>query len=52
MMYDLPPLVAWPIVIAGTVGTIYTIVASIYWLLRPGETAPNHPKRMILRSDR
>lgn len=52
MMLDLPPLVAWPIVIAGIAATLYAFTASIYWLIRPGETDPAHPKRMILRNDR
>jgi hypothetical protein len=40
------------IVAVGTFSTLYTIVAAVYWLIRPGETELDHPKRMILRNDR
>lgn len=40
------------VIVAGTIATLWTIVMSIYWCVRPGETAPDHPKRSILRSDR
>lgn len=40
------------VVVVGAIATAFTIVASIYWCIRPGETDPNHPKRSILRSDR
>lgn len=40
------------IVIIGTLATIWTICAAIYWTVRPGETDPGHPKRIILRHDR
>lgn len=40
------------IVVVGAVVTVWTIVVSIVWIVRPGETEPNHPKRVILREDR
>lgn len=40
------------IVAIGTLATLWTIGAALYWTIRPGETEPDHPKRMILRSDR
>lgn len=42
----------WAVVIAGTLATLWTIGATVYWLIRPGETSPDHPKRLILRKDR
>lgn len=42
----------WVIIGVGTVATLWSITVSIYWTVRPGETAPDHPKRVILRSDR
>ncbi len=45
-------MIGWAIVVIGTAATLYTIVASVYWLIRPGETEPDHPKRLILRNDR
>jgi len=56
MNMDVPALqddiLGWIIVIIGTIATIYTIVVSIYWIVRPGETDPNHPKRIIMKDDR
>ena len=40
------------VIVVGAIITLFTVVASIYWCIRPGETDPNHPKRNILRSDR
>lgn len=42
----------WVVIVIGTIVTAATIVASIYWLIRPGETDPLHPKRLIMRNDR
>jgi hypothetical protein len=42
----------WIIVVVGALATIWTIGASIYWIARPGEREPEHPKNLILRSDR
>ena len=44
--------IGWLVVAAGVAGTLWTMVATAYWLLRPGETHPDHPKWIILRSDR
>lgn len=40
------------IVAIGTVATLWTIAAALYWTIHPGETQPDHPKRIILRRDR
>ena len=40
------------VIAIGAIVTAFTIVMSIYWCIRPGETDPNHPKRSILRNDR
>ncbi len=45
-------MIGWTIVAAGTIATLWTIAAAIYWTVNPGETEPDHPKRMILRDDR
>lgn len=45
-------MIGWAIVAIGTLATLYTIVAAVYWMVRPGETEPDHPKRLILRNDR
>lgn len=42
----------WIIVVVGTVATIWTIGISIYWIVRPGERDPKHPKNLVLRRDR
>jgi len=42
----------WIIVIAGVLVTGWTVVVAIYWSIKPGETAADHPKRLILRNDR
>lgn len=42
----------WIIVIVGAIATVWTIGASIYWIIWPGEREPAHPKNLILRSDR
>ena len=45
-------VLGWIVVAAGAIATIGTIVAALYWTIRPGESDPRHPKRMILRDDR
>jgi hypothetical protein len=45
-------VLGWIVVALGTVATLYAIVIAIYWLIRPGETDPEHPKRIIMREDR
>jgi hypothetical protein len=42
----------WIVVAAGALATAGTIVAAAYWIVRPGERDPRHPKYMILRRDR
>ena len=42
----------WAIVGIGTLITLVSIVLAIYWTIKPGESQPNHPKRLILRKDR
>jgi len=42
----------WLVVSIGTLATVWTIGASIYWTVRPGESDPQHPKRLILKGDR
>ena len=45
-------LVGWLIVAAGTLATLWTIVFAIRAMVAPGETAADHPKRLILKDDR
>ncbi|MGB6985880.1 MAG: hypothetical protein WBD74_07935 [Candidatus Aquilonibacter sp.] len=45
-------LLGWIVVWVGAIVTAGVIVAATYWTIRPGETDPNHPKRMIFRNDR
>lgn len=45
-------MIGWAIVLAGTVATLWSVAAAIYWTVRPGETDPRHPKYSILRNDR
>jgi hypothetical protein len=40
------------VVIIGTLATLWTIGISLYWIVRPGEREPEHPKNLILRVDR
>lgn len=40
------------VIIVGGIVTAWTVVMSVYWCIRPGETDLNHPKRTILRGDR
>ncbi len=40
------------IVAGGTAAALWTIAAALYWLIKPGEDDPQHPKRLILRDDR
>jgi hypothetical protein len=44
--------IGWIIVAAGTIVTVWTIAAAVYWTLRPGETDPDHPKNMVLKDNR
>lgn len=45
-------MIGWIIVAAGVAVTLWTIAAAAYWMIFPGETEPDHPKRIILRDDR
>jgi hypothetical protein len=45
-------VIGWAIVAVGTLATLWTIAAAMYWTIRPGETNPDHPKYLILRNDR
>jgi hypothetical protein len=45
-------ILGWLAVAIGTAATLWTIAAAIYWILRPGELDPQHPKRIVLRNDR
>lgn len=42
----------WIVIAVGSVATLWTIVAAVYWTFWPGERDPAHPKRLILKSDR
>jgi hypothetical protein len=42
----------WAVIACGAIATTFTILISIYWVIRPGESDPNHPKNLILRDDR
>ncbi|HEY1883210.1 MAG TPA: hypothetical protein VGG51_09265 [Candidatus Cybelea sp.] len=43
---------AWAIIAIGAAFTAWTFVAAIYWIARPGETNPDHPKNLILKDER
>jgi hypothetical protein len=43
---------AWAIIATGAVFTAWTIAAAIYWIVRPGEASPDHPKNLILKDER
>lgn len=45
-------VLGWMVVVIGAITTIATIVASVYWTVRPGENDPQHPKRLVLKDDR
>ena len=45
-------MIGWAVIVAGSIATIWAITIALYWTIRPGETDADHPKRMILRSDR
>lgn len=45
-------VLGWIVVIGGSLATLWTIAAAVYWTLRPGETNPQHPKNLILKDDR
>ncbi|MEO6835856.1 MAG: hypothetical protein ABI231_08120 [Candidatus Tumulicola sp.] len=53
---NVPPVrddvLGWIAVVAGTIVTLWTIGAALYWTFRPGERDPQHPKRLILKDDR
>jgi len=54
-MHMQPPahdVLGWAVIVAGSTATIWAIAIALYWTIRPGETGSDHPKRMILRSDR
>jgi hypothetical protein len=40
------------IVVAGVLGTLFAFALAFRTTLRPGETAPDHPKNIIFRDDR
>lgn len=40
------------VVIAGTIATCFVFVLAARATLWPGETAPDHPKRLVLKDDR
>lgn len=42
----------WIVIAAGTVATLWTIVAAAYWTFWPGERDPQHPKHLIFKDDR
>ncbi|MEO9169544.1 MAG: hypothetical protein ABI282_05660 [Candidatus Baltobacteraceae bacterium] len=44
--------IGWLVVVIGTIATLWTIAASIYWVVRPGETNADHPKNLVLKDDR
>jgi hypothetical protein len=45
-------IAGWIVVAIGSIATIWSFILAVYWTIRPGETNQDHPKRMILRSDR
>ncbi len=45
-------MIGWAIVVVGVIATAWTFGAAILWTIRPGETEPDHPKRIVLRDDR
>lgn len=42
----------WMVVSVGVVATAVTIVMAVFWIVRPGERDPLHPKNVVLREDR
>ena len=40
------------VVVAGAIATLYAFLLAFRATVRPGETAPDHPKHSILRDDR
>lgn len=42
----------WIIILAGSLVTLWTIGFAIRAFIAPGETQPDHPKRLILKDDR
>jgi hypothetical protein len=40
------------IVVVGAIATLFAFVAAFRATVWPGETAPDHPKHLILRDDR
>jgi len=49
---DIYDVFGWAVVVIGTIATIYTFAACVYWVVRPGEMSVDHPKRIIMRDDR
>lgn len=45
-------MIGWIIVASGCAATLWTVGAAIYWMVWPGETDLDHPKRIVLRQDR
>lgn len=45
-------MIGWIVVAVGAAATTWTIVAALRCTIHPGETDPNHPKRIVLRRDR
>ncbi|PZR61871.1 MAG: hypothetical protein DLM53_07815 [Candidatus Eremiobacter antarcticus] len=42
----------WVIALGGTMATLWVIALAVRLLITPGETAPDHPKLLILKDDR
>lgn len=45
-------ILGWIAIAIGSLATLWTICAAVYWTVRPGETDPDHPKRLIFKDDR
>jgi hypothetical protein len=45
-------VLGWTVIACGAIATAFTILISIYWVIRPGERDPAHPKNLVLRDDR
>jgi hypothetical protein len=45
-------VVGTAIIVIGTLGTLVTLILAFRATLWPGESAPDHPKRIILKDDR
>lgn len=44
--------IGWLIAVLGTVATLWVIVFAVRAMVSPAETAPDHPKQLILKDDR